>query len=405
MVKQQLLSEDGQYWLQFQWSAEQERLIPTTAQPLSVKQAHDIIREVQEILQTPGILLRFHALKPLHKTQARDGSAVVPWKMLIGHRETSAVAAPPALVPQCGDAACTRPHAIRELTWSSSNDSIWCYMDSCVWGLMWSLTYMQRPLQARGRLSHVARAVAQHPGTPLKLTQCSAHTPAMRRWCSTHSHTQQQDGAEFWASVLAGLTTVSWGPYESRRQALLGENQTHDLSTPLWLHMPMQATFEASMPSVELQALIIQWHEDHQWLQALSAPHDVLCIQLSRGQACNLKDHTQVFLSGFQVHVPVFTGADLDIHWHPYRVRACVLHQGDATTCGHFQAVLFDREESWIADDNRPPARCSASPGQGLANNMYILWLAKAPGPAVGSDPLPEVQNVASLRSVLSQYF
>ena len=90
LVKQQLLSEDGQHWLQLQWSADQERLVPTTAQPLPVKQAHDIIREVQDILQTPGILLRFHSLKQLHKTQARDGSAVVPWKMVIGHREAKA---------------------------------------------------------------------------------------------------------------------------------------------------------------------------------------------------------------------------------------------------------------------------------------------------------------------------
>ena len=37
-----------------------------------------------------GILLRFHALKPLHKTQARDGSAVVPWKLVIGHWEAKA---------------------------------------------------------------------------------------------------------------------------------------------------------------------------------------------------------------------------------------------------------------------------------------------------------------------------
>ena len=295
------------------------------SQPLPVQQAHDIIREVQEILQTPGILLRFHALKPLHKTQARDGSAVVPWKLVIGHREARAPVLWQHLVltrirqatmktEDLADPGLS-PHAIREamLTWSFSNTSIWCYMNSCVWDLMWSLTYMQRPLHAWGRLSHVARTAAQQPNTPLKLAQCSALKPAMHRWCSTHSHTQQQDGAEFCASVLAGLTAVNWGQYESRRQALLEKNESHDLRTPLWLHMPMQAGSAASMPSVEPQALIIQWHEDHQWVEALSAPHEVLCIQLGRGLAGNLKDHTQVFFSGFQVQVPVFTGADLDI--------------------------------------------------------------------------------------------
>ena len=200
-------------------------------------------------------------------------------------------------------------------------------------------------------------------------------------------HEQQQDGDEFCASVLARLTRVQWGKYDSHRQAELGENQEHDLSNPLWLHLPMQTASEIRQPSVELQAQIIQWHEDHRWL------HDIRCSQLGRGQALNVKDNTPVLLSGFQVHIPVFTGAGLDIQWRPWKhMRTC------------------------IADDNRQPTRCSGKQGHSLADSMYILWLTKALEPAVDANhrpqrglssnhQWPEVQNVASLGSVLTQYF
>ena len=49
-----------------------------------------MVQEMKELSQQPGIILRFHALKALNRLAARDGNTVVPWKLVIGHREKDA---------------------------------------------------------------------------------------------------------------------------------------------------------------------------------------------------------------------------------------------------------------------------------------------------------------------------
>ena len=90
LIHQRLLTEDGQAWLQLQWSSEKERLEPTTAPVLPLAKAHEAIVAIPALVQIPGLLLRFQALRPLNKLQTKDGSTVVPWKMVIGHREEKA---------------------------------------------------------------------------------------------------------------------------------------------------------------------------------------------------------------------------------------------------------------------------------------------------------------------------
>ena len=55
------------------------------------QKAHTVIRELQTLVQTPDLLLRFHALKPLQKLQDWENATVVPWKMTIGHREAASI--------------------------------------------------------------------------------------------------------------------------------------------------------------------------------------------------------------------------------------------------------------------------------------------------------------------------
>ena len=100
LIHQRLLTEDGQAWMQLEWSSERERLEPTSAPVLPLAKAHEAIMAIQTLVQIPGLLLRFHALRPLHKIQAKERmalrwchgrcSTVVPWKMVIGHREEKA---------------------------------------------------------------------------------------------------------------------------------------------------------------------------------------------------------------------------------------------------------------------------------------------------------------------------
>ena len=71
-----IISEDGSSWHQMAWSQEKQQLLPTDGQRLTILQARDTIQELYELCQSPGLILRFHALRAISKL-AKDGSTVV----------------------------------------------------------------------------------------------------------------------------------------------------------------------------------------------------------------------------------------------------------------------------------------------------------------------------------------
>ena len=56
---------------------------------MSLQQAYDVLKEIYELCQCQGLILRFHALRALQKV-GKDGNSVIPWKLVIGHREAKA---------------------------------------------------------------------------------------------------------------------------------------------------------------------------------------------------------------------------------------------------------------------------------------------------------------------------
>ena len=102
LIAQKLLTGDGQKWHHLQWAPDQEKLVPTDTEPLDVYQAHHILQEIKTQVQTPGVIIRFHALRSLQRYQAKDGHAVIPWKLTVGLREESALALYRNLQLLCG---------------------------------------------------------------------------------------------------------------------------------------------------------------------------------------------------------------------------------------------------------------------------------------------------------------
>ena len=140
------------------------------------------------------------------------------------------------------------------LQWSFSNSSIWCYLNSCVWGLLWGLTFVPNPHKAWGCLREVASDAARTPHGRIKLSQCPSIRGALKRWCTAHARHDQQDGAEFYADVLAHLVEVKRGAWEGRQQSASAEK--HDLNSPVLLHMPMMSGTDGQ--NVPLQSLVLQ---------------------------------------------------------------------------------------------------------------------------------------------------
>ena len=90
LIQEELLSEDGQKWLQLQSMVGRAREVDAHQCSSPPHAPGEVIRDIQLLVQSPGLLLRFHALKPSNRIQAKDGSGVVPWKMVIGHRKPKA---------------------------------------------------------------------------------------------------------------------------------------------------------------------------------------------------------------------------------------------------------------------------------------------------------------------------
>ena len=240
---------------------------------------------------------------------------------------------------------------------------------------MWSLTYVASPHVAWGSLTEVVNAATQNP-YPTRHLDCPAIRRAVRQWCQTHSQVRQQDGAEFCAEVLASLVDFDWGSFESRRSN--DPPLRHDFKSPVQIHIPDSALTQPSVP-VELQSLFLVWHEEHEWLQALSAPPAVLCLQICRGLAPDTKCKVPVLTTGLTVQIPCYTGDGLQVQWIRYQVRAGALHHGNESSRGHYSSLLYQGDEVWHVDDEQPPTPAHLTRSE--AESLYMLWMSQDPSP------------------------
>eukprot|EP00439_Symbiodinium_sp_Y106_P053556 s68_g7.t1 len=90
---QNLLTADGKAWYYMKWDREQGKLLPTKETPLQMSDACQVLARVYALVQTPGLILRFCALKALNKVDMENPSsafAIVPWKLTVSMRNPQA---------------------------------------------------------------------------------------------------------------------------------------------------------------------------------------------------------------------------------------------------------------------------------------------------------------------------
>ena len=234
-------------------------------------------------------------------------------------------------------------------------------------GVMWSMTFLRRPVEAWGALQGVASLARLSSGRPFKLMQCPAIKSALREWLAHHPRTQQ-DGAEFCAVVTAKLVGYDWGSYQARCQFEQPEN--HALHQPLLLQLPSGR--QAQQP-VTLQALVLEWHEASSRLQALTAGPELVSLQLERCSELNVKNRMPIRPPCRTVMLPVFCGDQLQVQWQEYTIRAMVIHRGERPSQGHFHTVLLDERQALMADDGSNPQPYQV--GKDDERDLYIIWL------------------------------
>ena len=93
LIQQELLTPDGQAWHYMKWNADLRKLVPLKAAPIPMKEACQLVHSIYQMLQTPGLIVRFCALKGLDKvdmTQSASGTSgstnVIPWKLTVAMR-------------------------------------------------------------------------------------------------------------------------------------------------------------------------------------------------------------------------------------------------------------------------------------------------------------------------------
>ena len=349
-----------------------------------------------------------------HRAPGRDGQSLVQQcAPSVGQRPDAACFDPheashhetqwPCSAPPAGPAGLEGETLRTEMMqWAFINSSVWCYMNACVWGTMWSLTFTCRPARAWGALQGVATVAQLSSGLPFKLTKCPAVQQALREWHSLHPGSRQQDGAEFCTVVLAKLVGISWGSYEARCQ--FDEPEKHALHQPVLLQLPKHSP---KQEAITLQALILDWHEATGKLQALTSPHEALCLQLERCSDVGTKNRHSISVPRAEVLIPTFGGPGLQVEWRPYQVRAMLMHKGERACSGHFRTILIQEKATLLADDGCQPAACRITSED--ERDLYMLWLtpsSQAPGPEYPVQPAGISPPVgASIQHILTRFF
>ena len=93
LMTQNLLTADGKSWNYMKWNQEQGKLLPTKEAPLPMCEACQMLNRVYALIQTPGLILRFCALKALKRVDMDSTSskyAIVPWKLTVSMRSPQA---------------------------------------------------------------------------------------------------------------------------------------------------------------------------------------------------------------------------------------------------------------------------------------------------------------------------
>ena len=167
----------------------QELLMPTEADAMPVMRSKELLVEFLKLVQVPGVVLRFHALK--------EGQAVVPWKLVLGNRLKESDRAHAILLEMCQDDP-TPTHApaashdeaqparataaghvaridggtprARMMLWRFHNTQLHCFMNSCTWAYMWSPTYLPAPDHAWGLLGGFGQVAEESQATAIHVS-------------------------------------------------------------------------------------------------------------------------------------------------------------------------------------------------------------------------------------------
>ena len=283
------------------------------------------------------------------------------------------------------------PQLVKELTQLAghlrlTNNRNWCFANSTVHSLLWTLLSLQVPLTDLWGEHHaeLIQFVQKHAYKPATLSETAWFLQVVQDWIADG---EQQDCAECAHRVLRWLRPAAFDMRWERRVATSEGLQLHDSNSnfmPIILYIPSHAHHTGHC---QLASLVSAWSQELAMQTALMDAPVCLCLHIDRmyqdadNQAvksmCRLDIDTEIMM-------PVFRPSGIACNTAGYIPVACIAHFGQ-DQAGHCKALLKiqptvvppGNPAAWLmTEDDQYPTPLWQFPSW-FASNLTVVWMIR----------------------------
>ena len=267
-----------------------------------------------------------------------------------------------------------------------TNNRNWCFANSTVHSLLWTLLSLQVPLTDLWGEHHaeLIQFVQKHAYKPATLSETAWFLQVVQDWIADG---EQQDCAECAHRVLRWLRPAAFDMRWERRVATSEGLQLHDSNSnfmPIILYIPSHAHHTGHC---QLASLVSAWSQELAMQTALMDAPVCLCLHIDRmyqdadNQAvksmCRLDIDTEIMM-------PVFRPSGIACNTAGYIPVACIAHFGQ-DQAGHCKALLKiqptvvppGNPAAWLmTEDDQYPTPLWQFPSW-FASNLTVVWMIR----------------------------
>jgi len=267
-----------------------------------------------------------------------------------------------------------------------ANDRNWCYGNSVVHCMLWTLLCLQNPTPTQWGLQFEALIdfITRHATQLAVLKDISWFQQVLTNWGQSQG---QRDSAECAQRLLAVLGVPAFDMRWERRLIADGTVQTLDHSMD---STPIHLTITSQMHSCghcNISDLIATWTQEHSMRTALLAAPPCLCVSVERflqteddaliRSMCSIDLDTEA-------SVPVFKGSGIEIAHEGYIPIAGVAHFG-LDCAGHCRAILKmqpglvnqTQPATWLLSEDAQRLEPAWKIPSDFATNLTVTWLVR----------------------------
>ena len=344
--------------------------------------------ESKQRVDPPGYNAQTTCIEPMwtggHNSEVTGPSAPQ------GEREGQTQIAQPADDPEVSPQLTILLHVLSHLR--LRNTSNWCYANSTIFSLLWSLMSLQCDSDSLGmRFAELIQFLPCHNLQSVALTDLSWFDQILQNWdaFAGDQRGRQQDASEFATAVMTWLQAPAANMTWERRVEEIDAVTVHDHGDAF---MPITVSFpdtHAHLPDTQftLTHLLRRWMQEDGMIAALKQAPQCICVHLDRFFATegNIQKSQCLIDMEAGCDVQVFIDQSLRREFVGYVLIAATAHLGDAHS-GHFRAALKTRpavQQSgqpmhWLITNDDSEAKPVWLVPDWFRSNTNLFWLLRS---------------------------